>query len=55
MVDVLEFVDNITLKWLIFHQNIQKRRYLLCLLYNYIYLLLSQSKEQTNSMFSRIL
>ena len=22
MVDVLEFVDNITLKWLIFHQNI---------------------------------
>ena len=55
MVNVLEFVVNITLKWLIFHQNIQKRRYLLCLLYNYIYLLLSQSKEQTNSMFSRIL
>ena len=26
MVDVLEFVVNITLKWSIFHQNIQKRR-----------------------------
>ena len=26
MVDVLEFVDNITLKWSIFHQNNQKRR-----------------------------